>query len=184
MTVLLMAASKGWILDVVFFAVLLLGLILGIWKGFVKQITKAAGWIFSFVIAFFFSAALSNQLESWFGLTTLIGNGINSYKIAGWISIAISFVGLAILVRLLAWAVGAIGKAIVKKSKFLNGLDKFLGAIWGLFWTMMFLIFALAVCRWIPSEGLHNYINSSFIVSKIFNWEWFWTTLTRLPGMI
>ena len=167
-------------LDVVFFVAIILGIALGAWKGFVKQVTKAAGWIFSILVALFFCIALANSLESWFGLTSAIAKGIHNYKIAHWISVAISFVGLGIIVRLLALLFGFIGTKICEKNKFLAFLNGFLGAIWGLFAALMFVFTCLAICSWIPNASLHNFIGSSYVVKYLFNWDWFHAILSNV----
>ena len=181
---ILLASSSAWILDVVFFALILLGILFGVWRGFVKQVCKIAGWIFSLVVAFIFCVSFKNQLNAWFGMEAAISAGVKNATIGGWISIAISFVSLAILVRLLAWLFGILGTKLVEMSKVLTAINKVLGGILGAFTAMMTIFFLLAICRWIPSGGLHDFISSSTVVGKIFNWQWFWDTATRLPGML
>ena len=65
-----------WALDVIFFLILLLGLVLGSWRGFVKGICKLAGTIFAIVVAVTFCNPFKNALESWFGMTSLFASGV------------------------------------------------------------------------------------------------------------
>ncbi len=67
----------GWILDLVFFLILLLGTAYGAYRGFVAGICKLAGTFFALIFAFTFCVAFSNFLELCFGMTTAIANGLN-----------------------------------------------------------------------------------------------------------
>ena len=51
-----------WALDLIFFLILLLGLVLGSWRGFVKGICKLAGTIFAIVVAVTFCNPFKNAL--------------------------------------------------------------------------------------------------------------------------
>ena len=90
----------AWSLDVIFFLLLLLGCFIGAKVGLVRGVCKIAGWILSFVIPFICCVAFKDTLENWFGMVSAIGNGIGSMKVAGWLSIGISFVLLFFIVRL------------------------------------------------------------------------------------
>ncbi len=74
--------SSAWILDVVFFVILLLGLLLGTWRGFIKGVCKLAGTIFALFVAFTFCNPFKNTLENWFGMTTAIANGMGGTDVA------------------------------------------------------------------------------------------------------
>ena len=50
----LLLSSNGWILDLAFFLILLLGVVFGIRKGFISGVCNLAGWIFSIAFAIFF----------------------------------------------------------------------------------------------------------------------------------
>ena len=76
MDLLTATQSSAWILDVVFFVILLLGLLLGTWRGFIKGVCKLAGTIFALFVAFTFCNPFKNTLENWFGMTTAIANGM------------------------------------------------------------------------------------------------------------
>lgn len=180
----LLAFDYTIILDGAFFLILVLGLIIGIWKGFVKQITKIAGWIFSIVVALFFCVALSNQIDKWWGLATKLGELVHNVKVGGWLSIGICFVGLVIVVRLVAWLLGWIGTKLCEASKFLGALNKIFGGIWGLFIAALIIALGLAICVWINKANVNDFINSSHVVKYIYNWKWFRNILTLLPGMI
>lgn len=69
-------ASAAWIADLAFFLILILGTALGARRGFVGGICKLAGTLFATIFAFAFCVSFANVLESWFGLTTAITNGM------------------------------------------------------------------------------------------------------------
>lgn len=75
MTYSLLAAS-GWVLDLAFFLILILGTAFGAYKGFVAGVCKLAGKIFSVVFAFVFCVSFAGFLETCFHMTTAITNGI------------------------------------------------------------------------------------------------------------
>ena len=93
----------AWILDVIFFAVLLIGCLVGSKVGFIKGVCKIAGWVLSLVVPFVFCAAFKDALENWFGMVTAIAEGIGNATIAGWLSMAISFILLFVLVLNREW---------------------------------------------------------------------------------
>lgn len=74
----LLLASAGWVLDVLFFLALLLGIAFGAYRGFVAGVCKLAGKIASLIIAFVFCISFANFLEVCFHMTTGIASGIAS----------------------------------------------------------------------------------------------------------
>lgn len=178
MQTVLLASVGPWILDVVFFVILLVGVFFGAFRGFVKGICKIAGTLFSIAVAVIFCVAFSARLEAWFGLETALANAIGNATVAGWISIAISFVGLVIIVRLGSWLLGKLGKALVDKFGPLKIVDRCLGGVLGLFEGLLLAFFILAVCYWIPVASMHEYIASSTIVGKVFTWDFFLRAVT------
>lgn len=166
-------AKSAWILDAVFFLILIGGLALGAKNGFIKGVCKIAGLIFSIAVAVMFCGAFANTLESWFGLTSTLADAVNSATIGKWIAVAISFVSLIIIVRLGAWLLGKVGTALVEAFAPLKVINQILGALLGLFEAILLICFLLAICRGLPINSLHEFISDSFIVGKIFNWDWF-----------
>lgn len=78
----LLLASAGWVIDLVFFLLLILGVALGAYKGFVAGLCKLAGKFVSLIIAFVFCISFANFLETCFHMTSAIAGGIGS-SIAG-----------------------------------------------------------------------------------------------------
>lgn len=169
--------AAAWIPDAVFFAILALGLLIGLIRGFVKSVCKLAGTIVSIFIAFTFCNAFKNTLENWFGLTTALANAFGgteaAVKAASWVSIAIAFVALVIVVKLLSWLTGKIGTALIERSPVFLKINRVLGAIFGLAEGVILIFLLLTVCYWIPSESLHELLGNSTVVGAIFRWETF-----------
>lgn len=72
----LLASSVSWIIDVVFFVILILGTVFGIKNGFVKSICKLAGKWAALIFAVCFCVSFANFLENLFGMTSAITNGL------------------------------------------------------------------------------------------------------------
>ncbi len=225
-------ASMSWILDLAFFAALVVGMAIGAQRGFVRGIFKLAGWLFALIVAFFFCVSFSNLLEQSFGMTTAIANGLAerfagkegydvgiSAGVAGaeigtvleelgigglakliivkgfanvetvmagttaaqmlgaslakWISIVISFLILALVIRLAVWLVSNLFSGLIDKIKPLRVVDKFLGAILGLAKAALLIFILLLVCNWISLDAVNGFIASSKVVGGIYQSEWF-----------
>lgn len=175
--------SAGLVVDIIFFVLLLLGLFVGVKKGFVRGVCAIAGTVLSLGIAIaccrkfqaFIDVALGLNMTG--AIQGLLAKTIPSVEIANsvgeWLSIAVSFILLVVLVRLLAWLVGLIGKSLVSKVKFFKVMDHILGGLLGLVEAFLTVFLLLAICTWIPWDALHSFIESSSVVSKIVAHPWF-----------
>ena len=168
----LLAAGGGWIIDILFFAVLLGGIWYGVYRGFIEGVCKIAGTIFSIVVAVVFCVSLQASLERNFGATSALNDAIGA-PFGEWIMIAVSFIFLLGITKLGCWLLGTFGSAIVENRAPLRLLNKFLGGILGAFQFFIIFFVVLAIFRWIPSDSFHEFISSSGVVGKIFDSEWF-----------
>ena len=176
-------SGGGWILDVIFFALILIGLIIGCTRGFVRGVCKLGGTLLAVVLAFSMCTPLQAALESSFGLTTAIANGVGNETLAGWLSIVICFIGLLVVTKLAAWLIGKLARVLVEKSKVLNVTDRILGGILGLGEALLLILVLLTVCHWINADFINEFIQSSVVVKSIYTSEWF-IEATNLPGRI
>ncbi len=165
----LLAVSTGLIIDIVFFVLLAVGLILGLWRGFVKGICKLAGTMFAVVFAVSFCVPMKNFLDKTFGLTEALGGT----QAAGWGAIAISFVVLVVLLKLVAWLTGKAGTALVNKFGAVKILNKILGAVLGVAKALLLILIILAIFKWVGVASINDYIAQSSVVSKLFFSDWF-----------
>lgn len=175
--------SAGMVLDIVFFVVILIGLVIGCVRGFVRSVCKFGGTILAIVLAFSMCTPLQASLESTFGLTTAIANGVGNETVAGWLSIAICFVGLLVLTKLAAWLIGKLARALVGKSAALGVVDHILGGIMGLCEALLFILLLLTVLHWINVDIVNDFIQTSVVVKSIYTSTWF-IEATNLPGRI
>lgn len=169
----LLAGTNAWILDVLFFVLLLGGTLLGVKQGLLRGVCKIAGTIFSVVVALLFCISFQNTLEHWFGLTTALTDAIKIPLLAYWIANIISFIILFVLVKLGAWLIGHIGTAIVERFKLLAKVNAALGGLLGMFKGFLVIFFLLAFFTWINVGAVNNYISSSVVVGGLYNSNWF-----------
>lgn len=93
--------------------------------------------------------------------------------LAKWISIAIAFVLLILLIRLGAFAIHKTFSALKNALAPLRVVDQALGAILGLAKACALVFILLLICNWLPIDALHTFIGSSGIVGRIFQANWF-----------
>lgn len=167
----------SWILDVIFFIILLLGIFLGAKAGFIKGVCKIAGTVLAFVVAFTFANGLSAAFEDWFGLTSSMGSGALGMKAAGWISYVICFVLLAILTKLGAWLLGKLGTALAESLKPFEIVNRFAGGVLGLLEALILIFLIMSVAYWIANglnvTALDEFISNSSVVGAIYRSEFF-----------
>ena len=223
----MLLAGNGWILDVVFFLLLILGVFSGVKKGFLLGVSKLAGTILALAVALVFAASFEVFLENVFHMTTAIANGLvgamsgnemlaaeisganltealtaagipaflaNAIAdavgsgglpegttaamllgplLAKWIAIAISFVLLLILVKLGVSILSHALTGAVESVKPLAVINQLLGGVLGLAKTALLIFVLLAICSWLPLQGVHEYITSSAVVGALFDSAWF-----------
>ncbi len=165
-------ASGGWVLDILFFALLILGILFGVRRGFIAGVCKLAGTFLAVFIAVTFCVALQASLERSFGWTSAINSSIGS-PFGEWIMVAVSFIFLLILTKAGCFLIGKFGSALVDGVKPLKIVNMLLGGLLGALKMFILLFILFAVFRWIPSDSLHEFISSSGVVGKMFNSEWF-----------
>ena len=163
----------GWIIDVLFMFILIGGILLGIYRGFVAGICKIAGTILSVFVAFSFCTMFQHTLETWFGLTTALSNAIGNDKAAYWIAVVISFVILVLFVKLCAWLLGKLFTCVIEKVSAFSFINRLLGGLLGLLMAGASIFLILTFFQWINVQAVNNYISSSTIVGAIYNWDWF-----------
>ena len=99
---------------------------------------------------------------------TLLGS-----VLAKWISIVIAFVLLIIILRLGVLMIGKLCSSIVERFAPLRIANQTLGALLGFVESALLIFFVLLLFNWLPINTLHEFIESSGIVGRIFVSEWF-----------
>ncbi len=157
----------AWILDVIFFVVLLLGCFVGAKVGLVKGVCNIAGWVLSLVIPFVCCVAFKDALENWFGMVSAISGGVGT-KLGEWISIAIAFLLLILIVRAGTFLLGKVGTLIVKSVKPAAVVNSLLGGVLGLVEAFLAAYFLILIAGWLPSASVHAFLDSSYVVGAIY----------------
>lgn len=224
-------ASWNWTIDVIFVVLLIVGIWTGVQQGFISCVCKTAGTVFALIFAIIFCVSFSNFLESLFGMTTAIANGLtNSFSnealltpiptdisgadvksileglgvgwlprtiigsafssvetipagttpaamlgstLAKWISIAISFVALFLIIKLVSVFLDKGLSGFVEKLSAFKFVNEILGGVFGLLRAAVVIFIVLAICSWLPIDPMHEFIANSAIVGPIFTSEWF-----------
>ena len=112
-------ATNAWVLDLIFFLVLILGTALGAYKGFIAGVCKLAGKWFSLIFAFMFCIAFANFLELCFHMTSAITSGIAgsiAKNEAYAVGIAHDVPGAEISAALSEIGIGALPRWLIKRS--------------------------------------------------------------------
>jgi membrane protein required for colicin V production len=103
--------------DYLILAVVLISALVGLFRGFLREIIALVTWILAVFIAWRFSGAIEPHL----------GGLLDSPAVRPWAARAIVF----LIVLLIGWAVGAVVVHFVRLSIF-SGMDRFLGLLFGL----------------------------------------------------
>ena len=90
-----------------------------------------------------------------------------------WIAIAISFVLLIVLIKLGAILLSKGLSGIADKITPFRLINQVLGGLFGLLEAMILIFLLLAICSWIPVDGIQAYISSSTVVGAIYQSNWF-----------
>lgn len=177
---LLLAQAGGVTVDVIFFAILAVGIVLGVIFGFVKMICKIAGWILSVYCAFVFCVPLHSSL---YVITDAIAKALGP-QVAEALCIAISFLILLVGIKLLAWLLGKLLSAVLEKSKTLAVVNRILGGLLGLLEAFILVFLILMICNLIHTDGIMNFFGTTKVVGGIFRSDWFqWVaTLKFMKG--
>lgn len=93
--------------------------------------------------------------------------------LAKWISMAISFLLLFLIIKFGTILINKLFSAIKDSVPPIRVVDQALGGVLGLVKACILIFILLLICTWLPFEGLHSFISSAGIVGKIFNSDWF-----------
>jgi membrane protein required for colicin V production len=123
-------------LDWVLLAVLGLSMVIGLWRGLVFELMSLAGWVVAWGVAQRYADAIAPWLP--LGQPGTLGRGVAAY-------------GATFILTLLLCAVLArLVRALVAASP-LSGLDRLLGAGFGLARGLVLLLVAATVVMWTPA---------------------------------
>lgn len=124
--------------DWAFLAVVLLSMLMGVWRGLVREMLSLAGWVAAFLLAQWLAAAVAVHLP--------LQSAAPSVQYAA--GFVIVFVGVIFLSALLAWLLGHLMGAVG-----LRPADRALGALFGLARAGVLLMALAVLVRLIGMSG-------------------------------
>ena len=121
--------------DLVLLGLVGLSVIVGFWRGFIKEVFALAVWIFAFLAAFHFSGLVADRLEPWVTVPSA--------------QQGLAFAGIFLLVLitggLLTWLISQ----LVEKTG-LSGTDRVFGAVFGAARALILLLALIIVAGFTP----------------------------------
>ena len=124
------------------------------------------GWLYRVIISGAFSSV--EVIPAGTTPAMLLGS-----TLAKWISIAISFVLLVLIIKLASVLLDKCLSGFVDKVAPFRVVNQLLGAILGLVKAGVVIFLLLAICSWLPIDGLYTFLSSTAIVGPIFSSGWF-----------
>lgn len=154
-------------------SIIVLGLLIGYFRGFIAQIVSIAGMILAYLIAFYFYKDVAPLLKNAISLPTYQNYQkyefvVKGLKLDTYILNAIAFALLFFGVKL---ALVIIGRAlnVLAKTPGLNAINRWSGALLGLAEALLIVIIAVNVMTIIPSDGNQKLLASSSIAPYLIN---------------
>lgn len=124
-------------IDLALAAVLLLSMLAGLWRGLVFELLALVGWGVAFVVAQRHGGAAAAALP-----VGVPGGALNA--LVGWVAV---FVGVLVL-----WGLGAALLRRLVRASPLSGLDRLLGATFGLVRGLAILLVAVTIVWLTPAR--------------------------------
>lgn len=124
--------------DWIFLAVLLLSVVVGVWRGLVFEVLSLLGWVVAYVAAQWFSPSVAPYIA-----VGTPGGGLN---------LAVSF-ALTFLAVLIVWALASRLVRMLVGASPLSGLDRLLGALFGLLRGALLLLAVATVVLMTPARS-------------------------------
>lgn len=104
-------------MDYFILGVIALSVLIGLWRGFLREAISLAAWIVAFIVAFLFVDEVAVHLDHFIGIPP--------------VSIILAFGGLFLCMLIVGGLVNLIVAQLVQQTK-LSGTDRMLGVLFGL----------------------------------------------------
>lgn len=143
--------------DLVLLGFVALSIVVGLWRGFIKEVFALAVWVFALAAAFHFSGALAGSLEPWVEVPSARQ--------------ALAFVGIFLVLLiaggLLTWLIGQ----LVEKTG-LSGSDRLIGGIFGAARGLVLILALMIAAGFTPVPADPWWAESRVIQSLLPLAEW------------
>lgn len=143
--------------DLVLLGLLALSIVVGLWRGFIKEVFALAVWAAALMAAFQFSGVLANQFEPWIE--------VPSARQA--LAFAAVFIVVLVAGGLLTWLVGKL-----VETTGLSGTDRLLGAVFGAARGLVLLLAIILAAGFTPVPADPWFRESRVIQSLMPLAEW------------
>lgn len=160
-------------LDYVLMSIIVLGLLIGYFRGFIAQIVSISGMILAYLVAFYFYKDLAPILKSAISLPTyqnyhkyefiLKGLNLDTY-ILNAISFALLFFGVKLALLIIGRALN-----VLAKTPGLNAINRWSGALLGFIEALLIIVIAVNVMTIVPSDGAQKLLASSYLAPYLIN---------------
>lgn len=139
--------SLAWA-DIVILAVLVVSVLVGLWRGLLFEVLSLVGW----VVAYLAAQLLGPVLAPWLPVGAQ-GSGLN--QVVSW--------GVAFLIVLVIWSLGARLVRMLVAASPLSGLDRLMGAGFGLIRGALICLLAVLVAGMTPVRQSQQWRDSELL---------------------
>jgi uncharacterized membrane protein required for colicin V production len=174
------------LLDIIILAVLILSIVLGYMRGFVKKLVSIAGWFAAYLVAYLFFDNLAPLLQSAFPISSneklaeysgiVAGLKLDTY-IYNSISFALLFFGTRIVLTVAGYFLQ--GVASIPGISLIN---RWLGVLLGIVEAVVIIIIGVMVLEAMPSERIIQLLEQSLIVDWLHTYAVDLASLRELLG--
>lgn len=139
--------SLAWV-DIAICAVLTVSVLVGVWRGLLYEVLSLIGW----VVAYFAAQYLGAQMSQWIPVGAP-GSGLN--LVVGWAA--------AFLLVLVVWSLAARLVRMLVAASPLSGLDRLMGAGFGLLRGVLICLLAVLLAGMTPARQSRQWQDSELL---------------------
>lgn len=121
--------------DLVLLGLVALSVVVGLWRGFIKEVFALAVWVFAFLAAFHFSGMVADRLETWVAVPSA--------------QQGLAFAGIFLLVLIVGGLITWLISRLVEATG-LSGTDRVFGAVFGAARALILLLALIIIAGFTP----------------------------------
>lgn len=158
-------------LDLLILAVLLIGLAIGLRRGFILQIIHLTGFFVAFIVAYFNYDKLAPNLELWVpfpssGDSSTINMFFDTIGLDTAYYNAIAFVAIFFLTKIVWQMIGSM-LDFLAQFPIIKQLNRWGGGILGFMEVYLVMFIILYIAALLPMDTVQGYLNNSFMAETI-----------------